>query len=676
MSNLENHALWNWNNLYPLPDFSKIKEEEFEDCFDYALKKANEELENLAVNDQKNIDDFLVSYELSGEKLNRFCSIFWLYVGANSTEKIQKCETEFSKKLSAFSLKWMQNKRLFQKIENLYHKSCQNNFDKETQRALEKHYKAYLSSAILLSPEEKEKLCQIEEKKTILQTKFSQNVLKDEAEWVLFLEENDLDGLPTDLKESMKEFAKEKGKEDKYALNLSRSMVEPFLSFSKRRDLRQILFEAFTKRGDFGNSHDNKEILSKILKLRQEKAVLLGYKDFAHFKIERMMAKKTENVLDLLNPIWEKACQKAQEEYKKLEKIVQEDGLNSPLKGYDWHYYAEKLRIREYSFHEADIRPYFELNSIMQAAFAVANKLFGLFFKEEKNFPLWHKDARLFSVFDCEKNIVGYFAADYFSRPTKRSGAWMSSLQVQHKLTENAYPIVYNICNFNKAISGKKNLLSLQDAKTLFHEFGHALHGLLSNVTWPSVSGTNVARDFVELPSQLYEHWLMSDFVLKNYACHESTGRTMPEDLLQKFLKSKHFNAGFDAVEFISSAITDILLHEYKGELDATLFEKDIRSKLKMPEAIEMRHRMPHFNHIFANDGYAAGYYSYMWSEVLDADAFHAFEEKNDLFDKELANRLKTYIYSAGASQDPEELYKKFRGKKPDPSALIQKRGL
>ncbi len=474
----------------------------------------------------------------------------------------------------------------------------------------------------------------------------------------------------------MKEIAYERGSEEAYALTLARSIVEPFLKFSDRRDLRKVAFQAWAKRGENNNKNDNRTIILEIVALRDEQAKLLGYKSFADLKLDNTMAKSVDSVMNLLMPVWERAKAKASTEQIELQNFANNQGSNESLTASDWRYYAEKLRTEKFSFDGAEIKYYFQLDHMIKAAFGVAEKLFGITFEEKNAVALWHPDARLWEVKKSDGSLLGLFIGDYFARSSKRSGAWMSSLQSQHKLEGGQKPIIYNVCNFAKPSKGEVALLSLDDARTLFHEFGHALHGLLSDVVWPSVSGTSVSRDFVELPSQLYEHWLTVPEVLKSYAIHAKTGLPMPQELIDKVLAAQTFNAGFSAVEFISSALVDMAFHQGEKVTDPTVFERQELDKLQMPDTIIMRHRPPHFTHIFSGDGYAAGYYSYMWSEVLDADAFQAFEETGDVFNSELANKLERFIYSAGGSRDPEELYKAFRGRMPLPEAMINKRGL
>ncbi|EJF80859.1 hypothetical protein MCO_00091 [Bartonella sp. DB5-6] len=670
-------AVLDWGGFSGLPDFSSINDEDFAPAFEQALQEAEKEIEMIAtVREAPTLENFLQHFELCGKALDCVCSIFFLRSSTHSNALIQQLEQDFVVKLSHYSSKIMMDTRIFAKIDVLYKQSQQGMYDSETTRVLELWWKKFVCNGAKLDEKGKKRLVEINEKLAFLNATFGQHVLKDEAEWVLFLEQTDLSGLPDDLIASMKEMAREKGNEGAYALTLARSVIDPFLKFSHRRDLREIAFQAWSKRGENNNENDNRAIILEIVALRDEKAKLLGYKSFADLKLDNTMAKSVNAVMNLLTPVWERARVKASSEQIELQNFANNHGSNETLEAWDWRYYAEKLRAEKFSFDSSEIKYYFQLDRMIEAAFGVAEKLFDITFEEKNAVTLWHPDARLWEVRKSDGSLLGHFIGDYFARSSKRSGAWMSSLQSQHKLDGGQKPIIYNVCNFAKPPAGEIALLSLDDAHTLFHEFGHALHGLLSDVTWPSVAGTSVSRDFVELPSQLYEHWLTVPEVLKSYATHIKTGLPMPQTLMDKVLSAQTFNAGFSAVEFTSSALVDMAFHQGEKITDPTMFERQELEKLQMPNTIIMRHRPPHFTHIFSGDGYAAGYYSYMWSEVLDADAFQAFEETGDVFNLELANRLKRFIYSAGGSCDPEELYKAFRGRLPSSEAMIKKRGL
>ena len=471
--------------------------------------------------------------------------------------------------------------------------------------------------------------------------------------------------------------ATERGLDGKHAITLSRSSIEPFLVFSARRDLRAKAFAAWTHRGENGNDHDNRAIIAEIVRLRDEFARLLGFETFAHFKLSNKMAHDPASVRQLLHRVWEPAKARAAHERRHLQEIAQAEGYNEEIAASDWRYYAEKARRDLHDLDEAQIRPYLALPNMIAAAFDVANKLFGLTFVEKHGLALHHADARAFEVQDAKGDHVALFVADYFARPTKRSGAWMSSFRSQNGLT-GARPIITNVMNFARAAEGEPDLIGLDDARTLFHEFGHALHGMLSRTKYPSIAGTSVATDFVEFPSQLFEHWLLQPPVLSRFAKHAETGEPLPETLVAKIIGARNFNQGFSTVEYCASAIVDLDLHLMRPseDLDVIAFEKETLERAGMPRDISMRHRSPHFSHVFSTGHYAAGYYSYLWSEVLDADGFRAFEETGDIFDPATAKRLEDYVYAAGARETPDEAWMHFRGRKPDPNALLEKRGL
>jgi peptidyl-dipeptidase Dcp len=512
-------------------------------------------------------------------------------------------------------------------------------------------------------------------------------VLADEKSWALILDEADLAGLPDFARAAAQAAAAERGQPGKYAITLSRSSCEGFLQFSSRRDLREKVFDAWIRRGENGGATDNRAVIAETVKLRGERAKLLGFDSFADYRLDDTMARTPAAARELLNNVWGRARAKAGVERDALQGMIAEEGGNFALAPWDWRYYAEKLRKARYDLDESEIKPYFQLDKIIEASFETAHRLFGLSFKSV-SVPLYHPDARAWDVTDAAGKHVGLFIGDYFARASKHSGAWMTSLRDQQKLSGDTRPVILNVCNFSKPAPGEKAVLSFDDARTLFHEFGHGLHGLLSNVTYPTLSGTAVARDFVELPSQLYEHWLEVPAILEKYARHAQTGEPMPKALLDKVLATRTFNQGFATVEYTSCALVDLDIHDKglhdKGlhdegvadRLDVTQFEKDRLAAIGMPAEIVMRHRLPHFQHLFSGDGYAAGYYSYMWSEVLDADAFQAFEETGDAFDPATAKRLHDYIYAAGNLRDPAEAYTAFRGKLPSVDALLKKRGL
>ncbi len=675
---LSAHPLTHWTGPLGLPNFSTLQDSDFERVFDVALADHNREIAAIAGNpDAATIDNTIVALELAGDALGRVSAIFWGRAGAHTNDTIQGLERDIAPKMSKhFSAIYM-NDKLFARIDDLYNRRAELGLDAETLEVLDKTHRGFVRSGAKLGATDKERLSAIGQELAGLGARFGQNVLADEKDWVMILSEEDVAGLPDFLLSAMAAAAKAQGEDGKYAVTLSRSIYEPFTSLSPRRDLREKAFRAFANRGQNGGETDNTEVVRRTLELRAEKAKLLGYDSFADFKLDNTMAKTPAAVMNLLDPVWDKAREKAAADEKELARIASKEGQNDPIAPWDWRYYAEKLRAERYAFDEAELKPYLQLERVIDACFDVARRLFGITLIERPDVETWHPDVRVFEVRDRSDNQIATFLADYFARPSKRSGAWMSGLQSGYSLGKGSMPVIYNVMNFAKPSGDAPALLSLDEARTLFHEFGHALHGMLTQVRWPSISGTSVSRDFVELPSQLYEHWLTTPQILSTHALHYQTGEAMPQALIDKMEAARNFNAGFATIEFTSSALVDMAYHA-RGDApaDPLAFEAETLKKLEMPAAIVMRHRTPHFQHVFAGDGYSAGYYSYMWSEVLDADAFAAFEETGDVFNPALAAKLKTHIYAAGGSADPEELYKAFRGKMPTADAMMEKRGL
>lgn len=676
-------ALVEWTGLNGLPRFDLVKDEAFAASFDAALAAHEAEIDAIANNpDVPTFENTVVALEIAGDALSRVSALFWSRAGANTNDTIQALEREIAPKMSRHYSKIGTNAALFRRIDALWEGRAGLNLSLEQLRVLERHWKGFVKSGAKLEKADQDRLSAINETLAGLGAKFGQNVLADEKNWVLFLDEGEaLDGLSDFLKDAMAAAARERGADGRYAVTLSRSIIEPFLTFSARRELREQAFRAWVARGENAGDTDNRGIVKETLALRSEKAGLLGYENFAALKLDNTMAKTPEAVNGLLMQVWEKAVARAREEEAELADLIAEEGRNHEVMPWDWRYYAEKLRAKKFNFSEAELKPYLQLEKIIDACFDVAERLFGIRAVEKKGVPVYHPDVRVFEIRDRDDRLVAMFLGDYFARSSKRSGAWMSSYQSQHRLplpngSVGEIPIIYNVCNFAKPAEGKPALLSLDDARTLFHEFGHALHGMLSDVTYPSVSGTGVSRDFVELPSQLYEHWLTVPEILTRYAVHYQTGEPMPQALLDKVLAARTFNSGFATVEFTSSALVDMAFHTRGPIEDPMAVQGEVLQTIGLPKSIVMRHATPHFQHVFSGDGYSAGYYSYMWSEVLDADAFSAFTETGDAFNPDMAARLKTYIYSVGGSVDPEDAYKAFRGKLPSPEAMLEKKGL
>ena len=678
-----NPALVEWTGHQGLPRFDAVTDADFAPAFEAALAAHEAEIDAIAGHaDAPSFANTVVALEIAGDELSRVSALFWNRAGAHTNEQIQALERDIAPKMSRHYSKIGTNAALFARIDRLWEERETLGLTTEELRVLERHWKGFVKSGAKLEKPEQERLAAINETLAGLGARFGQNVLADEKSWALLLSDGEeLAGIPDFLREAMAAAARERGEAGKYAVTLSRSIIEPFLTFSERRDLREQAFKAWVARGANGGETDNRAIVAETLALRAEKAALLGYGNFAELKLDNTMAKTPEAVNGLLRKVWAKAAERAGEEAADIAGLIAEEGRNHEVMPWDWRHYAEKIRARKFDFSEAELKPYLQLERIIAACFDVAGRLFGIRAVEKKGVPAYHPDVRVFEIRDGADRLVALFLGDYFARPSKRSGAWMSSFQSQHKLTlkngaVGELPIIYNVCNFAAPAEGRPALLSIDDARTLFHEFGHALHGMLSNVTYPSVSGTGVSRDFVELPSQLYEHWLTVPDILQAYAVHYETGAAMPQALLDKVLAARTFNAGFNTVEFTSSALVDMAFHTRAAVEDPMAVQAEVLAEIGMPQAIVMRHATPHFQHVFSGDGYSAGYYSYMWSEVLDADAFAAFEETGNAFDPGMAARLKDNIYSVGGSIDPEEAYKAFRGKLPTPDAMLRKRGL
>ncbi|WP_176083557.1 M3 family metallopeptidase [Martelella sp. HB161492] len=679
-----NAAVFEWDGFQGLPRFQAIDDGDYGPAFAAAMEAHDLEIAAIAENGEApSFDNTIVALEISGDQLSRVSALFFNRASADTNPAIQALEREIAPKLSDHYSKIGANKALFQRVDTLWQAREALGLTREALRVLERHWKGFIRSGARLGPDEQARLAAINGRLAELGAAFGQNVLADESSWAMFLDKDaDLAGLPEFLIDAMAGAAAERGRKGAYAVTLSRSIIEPFLTFSARRDLREKAFAAWISRGLSDGEHDNRPVMRETLALRDEKAKLLGYDNFAAFKLDNTMAKTAENVDALLADVWSKAVVAAAHDEDALSELVKEEGANHAIAAWDWRYYAEKLKGRRFSFSESEVKPYLQLENMIAACFAVAERLFGIKAVPVENIPGYHPDVRVFEIREADGTLKALFLGDYFNRPSKRSGAWMSAFQSQHRLTlkngaKGEIPIIYNVCNFAKPAEGKPALLSLDDAHTLFHEFGHALHGMLSDVTYPSVSGTGVSRDFVELPSQLYEHWLTVPEVLSEFAVHYQTGETMPKPLLDKILAAATFGQAFATVEFTASALVDMALHTAENPPEDPLaLQAETLAKIGMPDAIVMRHAAPHFLHIFAGDGYAAGYYSYMWSEVLDADAFEAFEETGDAFNAAMAEKLKTNILAVGGAVDAEEAYTAFRGHMPSPDAMLKGRGL
>jgi peptidyl-dipeptidase Dcp len=674
-----NPLLEAWQTPFETPPFAEIAPEHFLPAFEQAF--ADHSAEIAAITHDPATPDFantITALERSGKLLSKVSAVFYDLVSAHSNPALLEIDTEVSLRMARHWNPIMMNAVLFGRIAMLHDNRATLALTGEQMRLLERTYTRFHRAGAGLDEAAKTRMAEINERLAHLGTAFSHHLLGDEQDWVMELGEADRDGLTDSFIAAAKAAAEERGMAGKAILTLSRSSVEPFLKTASRRELREKVFRAFTARGDNNNANDNNEIIVEILSLREESARLLGFPTFAAFRLEDSMAKTPEAVRGLLERVWKPARAQALRDRDALQALVAEEGGNFALAPWDWRYYAEQLRQRRANFDDAAIKPYLSLDHMIEAAFDCATRLFGLSFAERRDIPVWHPDVRVWEVRDSAGHHKALFYGDYFARPSKRSGAWMTSLRDQQKLDVDIAPLIINVCNFSKGADGQPSLLSPDDARTLFHEFGHGLHGMLSDVTYPSLSGTSVFTDFVELPSQLYEHWQEQPQVLRQFARHYQTDEPLPDDLLQRFLAARKFNQGFATVEFVSSALIDLEFHTQPASAsrDVRAFERAELEKIGMPAEISMRHRPQQFGHIFSGDHYASGYYSYMWSEVMDADAFGAFEEAGDIFDPSVAKRLHDDIYSSGGSRDPEDAYIAFRGREPEPDALLRRRGL
>jgi peptidyl-dipeptidase Dcp len=668
---MTNPLLSDWKTPFALPPFDTIEDAHFAPAMEAALDEGRAAIRAIAENPEPpTFANTIEALELADATLDRVAGVFYNLAGSDSNEARQALQREFAPKLSAYSSEITNNAALFARIDDLWQRRDELGLGDEQMRVLYLTHRSFTRSGAALEGEARDRLTQVKSRLSVLGTEFTQNLLADERDWFMPLSEGDLEGLPGFVVAAAREAGREKG-QDGPVVTLSRSLIVPFLQFSPRRDLRETAYKAWAARGMNGGETDNRSITTEVLALREERAMLLGYDSFAAYKLETEMAGTPEAVRDLLMAVWDPAKAQAEADAVKLTAMLHADGINGELEPWDWRYYSEKRRAAEHDLNEAELKPYFQLDAMIEAAFDCANRLFGLEFAP-LDVPLYHADARAWEVTRGGKHLA-VFIGDYFARGSKRSGAWCSTMRSQKKLGGDVRPIVVNVCNFAK---GDPCLLSYDDARTLFHEFGHALHQMLSDVTYGSISGTSVARDFVELPSQLYEHWLEVPEVLEKHARHAETGEAMPKALLERLLAAQTYDMGFQTVEYVASALVDLDFHDGAAPADPMEAQAETLARIGMPHAIGMRHATPHFAHVFAGDGYSSGYYSYMWSEVMDADAFAAFEEAGGAFDAETAEKLERFILSAGGSQEADTLYTAFRGRMPGVEALLKGRGL
>ena len=668
---MTNPLLETWETPFGLPPFDRIADDDFAPAMEAALAEGRAGVRAIAENPEPpTFANTIEALELADAMLDRVAGVFYNLSGSDSNPAREALQREFAPKLSAYSSEITNNAALFARIDDLWQRRDSLGLSDEQMRVLYLTHRGFTRAGAALEGAARDRLTEVKSRLAVLGTEFTQNLLADERAWFMPLSEADLEGLPDFVVAAARAAGQEKGQEGP-VVTLSRSLIVPFLQFSPRRDLREKAYRAWAARGMNGGATDNRGIAAETLHLREERARLLGYESFAAFKLETEMAGSAQAVRDLLMRVWEPAKAQAEADAARLEAMLHEDGINGDLEPWDWRYYSEKRRLAEHDLNEAELKPYFQLDAMIEAAFDCATRLFGLEFRP-LDVALYHPDARAWEVTRKGKHVA-VFIGDYFARGSKRSGAWCSAMRSQRKLGGDVRPIVVNVCNFAK---GDPCLLSYDDARTLFHEFGHALHQMLSDVTYGSISGTSVARDFVELPSQLYEHWLEVPEVLERHARHAASGQPMPSGLRDRLLAARTYDMGFQTVEYVASALVDLDFHDGPAPADPMVAQEATLAGLGMPRAIGMRHATPHFAHVFAGDGYSSGYYSYMWSEVMDADAFEAFEEAGGAFDPETAQKLERFILSAGGSQEADRLYTAFRGRMPGVEALLKGRGL
>jgi peptidyl-dipeptidase Dcp len=668
-----------WTTEFEIPPFNEISKEHYLPAFHKAIEQQNGDIEKIVADqNEPTFKNTVEALEESGALLRKVSSVFDVLNGSMTDDEMQKIDEQVTPLLSNHRDDILFNEALFQRIKAVYDGKEELDLTEEQSTLLEKYYLDFVRGGANLGEEDKAELRKINEELSNLTMKFGQHVLKENNRYELVIEsEEDLAGLPQSVINAAAKAAKDRGHDGKWVFTLHRSSITPFLTYSENRDLREEIFKAYINKGNHDDELDNKTIASRIAYLRAKRARILGYETHAHYVLEENMAKKPENVYDLLLKIWEPALKRSKQERSELQELIYEEGEDFKLEPWDWWYYTEKLKKKKFDLSDEMTKPYFELNNVREGAFYVANQLYGIQFVERTDLPTYHPDVKVFEVKEEDGSPIGVFFADYYSRASKRGGAWMNSFRKQYRLEgKETTPIVTNNLNLTKPSGDSPTLLTFDEATTLFHEFGHALHGLLSDCTYPRLSGTSVPRDFVELPSQIMEHWAAEPDVLKVYAKHYETGEPIPQELIDKIKNAGHFNQGFITVEYLAASFLDMDWHTLSEpvEHDALEFENKSMEKIGMIPEIVVRYRTPYFQHIFSG-GYASGYYSYIWSEVLDCDAFHAFKETS-LFDKETALSFRTNVLEKGGTQDPMILYMNFRGKEPDVKYLLEKRGL
>jgi len=676
----DNPLLANWEGPYGgIPPFDRVQIPLFKPALETAMSENLAEIQRIA-NDPAppNFENTIVAMERTGQVLDRVGTLYGVWGATMSSPDYQAVQREMAPRLAAFSDQITQNEPLFKRIEAVYNSPAKAKLTPEQQRLTWLYYTNFVRAGARLSPEAKKRLSEINQQLAGLYTKFSQNVLAEETDQFIVLKsEDELAGLPPSLRDAAAAAAESKKQPGTWVIMNTRSSIDPFLTYSDRRDLREKAWRMFVNRGDNGGEHDNNAIITEILQLRAERAKLLGYPTHAHWRLENSMAKTPEKAMELMEAVWKPAVARVHEEVADMQALADKEGAKLKIEPWDYRYYMEKVRKAKYDLDQNEIKPYLQLEKLREGIFWVAGELFNFNFTPVTNVPVAHPDIRVWEVTDkTTKKHIGLWYFDPYARAGKRSGAWMNAYRTQERVNGEVTTIVSNNANFVKGKPGEPVLISWDDATTMFHEFGHALHGLNSNVTYPSLSGTAVPRDYVEFPSQLLEHWLSTPEVLQRFALHYQTGKPIPQELVDKIKKSATFNQGFATVEYLSAALVDMKLHlAGDKKIDPDAFERETLAQLGMPKEIVMRHRTPQFLHVFSSDGYSAGYYSYLWSDVITADAFGAFVEGKGPYDRAVAERLRKYVFSVGNTVDPAEAYRAFRGRDPKVDALMKKRG-
>lgn len=676
----DNPLLANWEGPYGgIPPFDRVQIPLFKPALEAGMAENLAEIQRIA-NDPAppSFENTIVAMERTGQSLDRVATLYGVWGATMSSPDYQAVQREMAPRLAAFNDQITQNEALFKRIEAVYNSPAKAKLTPEQQRLTWLYYTNFVRAGARLNAEAKKRLSEINQQLAGLYTKFSQNVLAEETDQFIVLKsEDELAGLPQSLRDAAAAAAESKKQPGTWVIMNTRSSIDPFLTYSDRRDLREKAWRMFVNRGDNGGEHDNNAIITEILQLRAERAKLLGFPTHAHWRLENSMAKTPEKAMELMEAVWKPAVARVHEEVADMQALADKEGAKIKIEPWDYRYYMEKVRKAKYDLDQNEIKPYLQLEKLREGIFWVAGELFNFNFTPVTNVPVAHPDIRVWEVTDkTTKKHIGLWYFDPYARAGKRSGAWMNAYRTQERVNGEVTTIVSNNSNFVKGKPGEPVLISWDDATTMFHEFGHALHGLNSNVTYPSLSGTAVPRDYVEFPSQLLEHWLSTPEVLQKFALHYQTGKPIPQELVDKIKKSATFNQGFATVEYLSAALVDMKLHlAGDKKIDPDAFERETLAQLGMPKEIVMRHRTPQFLHVFSSDGYSAGYYSYLWSDVITADAFGAFVEGKGPYDRAVAERLRKYVFSVGNTVDPAEAYRAFRGRDPKVDALMKKRG-